>query len=1133
MNNKKTERFNVTNNLYIKDCLEVGTCIYNVVKTYEQGNITFDKTILENKNFRYAPTSDDKLVTVETSGTDPLLPWNVPVISPTEEVLNDFFLGLGYGTYKIYRVAEIYAGDGQYPVLADEKNGRFEKNRLRYQVRYPFDGYIYPGQLVSLTADGIVEPTQIGRGIPYYFDRFLPSDTTLAQPYGSYGDLTPYPADGIDSISPPVVGVALSDDTHKGPHSIAPEANNGFHSPGPNMSGTYYAPWLQQYAYGPNEKIPVLTKGIASVLIGAMTNIALMAYPQRVNGRWITIPCIPLFQGEKIHAGSAVYSACKAHAITGGAFSFTDVERDPASWLQKDINLSYGVMGQTPWDPWVDATWGNWGWTSTPGISFEYIPDTEVGIGAGDISGITQSNRGTVILTGVTTRTLSPSLGNSFLYSTQSREINNVELILNTLTISDQRKDYTNVYAKLEERAEIEEISGRGTLVQSVPERSQRIGTLLETIEGTGKWSYTGQLVGDPYNYDSRFLNGGIRYGSFGTADQYVVVGAPSAATVTYGTITDYPPDIGVLPDTVTLSSNAGFVVDDIINIVDNNLSWHYTQYDGINASYQFDGVDTWNVRNVGTNYGTPGIDPVFAEVHPIFNISKNNEMFFFSDNGGTLEYSGTNTDTEYFKDYTRYSVGTVVKVIGDTGTTRDSRLAYFIIESMEEGVPVLAPFKTSTAYPAFANLYCNTEIWTWDSARGQGEISSNGFDTWGGFLYYFFEDYGCGHEEGDRCLVYSNTSPDDTNNCVIEYPGLPPGAQEIIATGPAYSEDLNPYFDALTWDDIPHATLITLYTDRTAPLDTIPIIGEFSITSGVGTITYGIQYSGPTGPWNVELPWYHGNCLRLTCSSDGETLERLLFGPAPSRLTNLPTFNMTANPLRVHLDRDANGIVFQQSANIYNDVNMQFDASKYTFDAVNGTIVTVLYADRVGDECKLRLTSWDEDTKTLTFDIIQQGGIYGTVLGSSVYQTQREDQVNPMVNITVRPTLPNNELRNVFLQDVGVGNTDGDIMYLPHPDFTTNQVYHALFKYENNLSELDLPPYASVPGFFVPNDDDAWDKYSDVMKSAVNLLDRRVLIEMGESIKDEAECPTLPTASIGGPRAPPTNDIFRWDYDN
>ncbi|MCP4120801.1 MAG: hypothetical protein GY751_03530, partial [Bacteroidetes bacterium] len=276
-----------------------------------------------------------------------------------------------------------------------------------------------------------VIPYQEGRGIPLYAKNYQPSTNNPLTDYSPFGELkwpetnntiSPSLASGVDpNTSNKCVGIvmdtfsstvpnkrlfkykepegfsseSLSEDphdpwyNHPAPYTVpAVSTKNsqtipntqGFLSPGPNSAGTYYAPWPSYYAYQPDDPIPVLTKGITTARIGAAYNIALTSYGLRqqisaTDESWIPVTSIPLFQGERLEAGSYIYSSVKGMLMTVGA-DVTE-ERVPAS---ENGTFITGMLGQSPWDFFVDSTWGNIGWCGTPGLSFSNIPDSSTSI---------------------------------------------------------------------------------------------------------------------------------------------------------------------------------------------------------------------------------------------------------------------------------------------------------------------------------------------------------------------------------------------------------------------------------------------------------------------------------------------------------------------------------------------------------------------------------------------------------------------------------------------------------------------------------------------------------------------------------------------------------------------------------
>ena len=84
---------------------------------------------------------------------------------------------------------------------------------------------------------------------------------------------------------------------------------------------------------------------------------------------------------------------------------------------------------------------------------------------------------------------------------------------------------------------------------------------------------------------------------------------------------------------------------------------------------------------------------------------------------------------------------------------------------------------------------------------------------------------------------------------------------------------------------------------------------------------------------------------------------------------------------------------------------------------------------------------------------------------------------------------------------------------------------------YNDNLPVIDLPPYANVPYYKASSDEEAWDRYSNVLSNAVNLFDKQVLIELRNTNEQTMENITPYCVATGG-GAPPTANLYRQDYD-
>ena len=77
----------------------------------------------------------------------------------------------------------------------------------------------------------------------------------------------------------------------------------------------------------------------------------------------------------------------------------------------------------------------------------------------------------------------------------------------------------------------------------------------------------------------------------------------------------------------------------------------------------------------------------------------------------------------------------------------------------------------------------------------------------------------------------------------------------------------------------------------------------------------------------------------------------------------------------------------------------------------------------------------------------------------------------------------------------------------------------------------VDLPPMASVPYSKPETDAAAWERYNNILKNAVNLFDKQVLIEL-RNHNDQTMENITPYSVANGGGAPPTSNIYRQDYD-
>ena len=1149
--------------------------------SYLQNGNTISNQYNTSSDFpiEYSPTSEDQEETLitnpDTIANDPIVaiyPWLNPQLqdksTATQNILasNDRpvskCLGKGKGKVLFFRSGLSFDGDQTQTQNTNDIStiGLTFKGRqpLFPNTKYPYNGYLYAGQLVQLhqeTIDNItrtvVIPYQQGRGVPEYSKNYYPEDQETTAEYVPYGQLTwpdgsdlqPSMASGIThGISNMCVGVVLDTQTttipnerlykpsyegtindeewynRPAPQTLPPESKTqtevvaeGFLSPGPNLSNTYYSPWPRYYAYQPGEAVPVLTEGITTLIVGATTSIALMTYGKKQTlaknqSVWVPVPCIPLFEGERVEAGSVIYASAKGHSITPGAINqqtITDYDTE-----SKKV-VSLGTIGQTPWDPYVDSTWGNMGWTSTPGLVFNFIPDTTVpimNVTQGEtISNLNQASYGSVIISPISSVSASPSLGNAYLQS--------------ELELEDKGISSSQVQGIKEERHNLTGISGRGALSQIVPECSQPIGILLETIVGKGKWTYTSQPLGEDADLTGTLSEGGVLYADPNDINPTNVtdnVGGVGGGTVEWLTNIQDPPNLGTIQEPLTFNDPGGYAVGDIFTVIDNSLTWNTTQYHSNNACYILETDLVPSAYPSGTGYSVGSYE--------LFNLSLNNAYLQF-DQPANVEYVEGNPGSGYYQDFNRYPRGTVLRVLGSTSTSPEFDAYFQVLRYTDESnTLVLEDFSQSSTY-AFGGLgYAETEQTNWDTLQGRPTIEVTTVGTNGEIEEYTITNYGNIHKEGDLLLVLGGDF-----NAVLSFPGYPYGIQPTLYTGPGYENEET--YSTLNVDTGLASTDITIV--QTDPvLTNVPLILEQDVPVGVDTTV--LVYA--SGTYNYSFPRYHSYCLWLDLTNTSITYNNT---PIYSNITTsiLPTYNMSANSLRV-LATVVNGTPVSISTDItlYEDPEFIFDEDRYTFDSENGTLIRLLVEYDAGlnnstkpdfiveIEAVFRLVEYNLLSPTgFVTELVKSGGYYGLADGDYIFQTQRLDQTNPLLAYDGDTTFT--------LSTTGTNNIDGDLIFVD----TVANVQDAIeprfkFIFQNNLQYIDLPPYAIRPGFNVSNDEDAWTRYSEIMESATNLFNRQVLVKL-QPMSEQSDDTTRPNAVVGGPRAPPTGDPYHNDY--
>lgn len=1104
-------------------------------------------------------------------------------------------IGKGLGDVEMYRTGESIAGnESSAPTIistnpTNNLSYGNHQSTFRNGPLWPYDGTIYSGNLVQLHTETdlitgikrtVVIPYQNGRGIMSYSDNYQPSTLTKLTDYGPWGQLIwPDSNNGISPCLSPgcepgdntmCVGMVLDSYSttipdermfiskeptfnqptgdlhekwynHPAPHTDPPVSTKngetqGFFSPGPNSSGGYWSPWPKYYAYKAGDPIPVLTKGITTGRIGAAVNISNITYGIKnkisaTDETWLPVQCIPLFQGERIEAGSYVYASVKGVEYTPGPiFNFP--------------NFFSGAFGQTLWDPFIDSTWGNVGWAGVPGLSFDNIPDNGVSIPETlkdqyDISKtipyLNQANQGSIIVQAVTSVAPEPALGNAYLQ----------------YFLDIQRSGYTpaEIYNIHQERFNLPGISGRCTLTQTVPDKAQPIGIVLETIIGTGKWPYTG--------IPNAVIDNNL-VGSLGGADYIdqttptavsTRVAAPSLATGLTVEWTDFNPlypYLGTIitnPPTVVVAG-AGYVDGDIIIAKDDTIKYNDNiQYKGNNAAFSYDVTGgTLSFHQGGSGYDATDNDNTIRETQ---NLSRNNlYIMFTADGSGPIARDGTTPvipSTTHFQDYTLFPAGTVFQVL-DKSVPENERATY-VVDVANDTTTTVTSYFDGSSYPTQGvdPVVYEINVINYNYANPQIDLGVYGTETNGTVLRFKIGDYGAGNLAGDIILSTKNFSDQDLT---FEFPGLPSGYQEITPSVERYSDTVA--FQTYITTDTTTPSLLSvdkIYIDplREAYNGEKLAIG-FNISDISMTTSGEIYQAFYTGGYNVvPSPWYH--CRRFsiliqeTDITTSTTLKEAKVMRGGSNYTSAPKvkcYNMSANCMRLRY-QVTNGIITSKVINDPPNSFYEFDMSRYTFDATNGTEFRLLdnnVPEQFQQIEKLISDGGGTDIQTST---VTKGGVYSDLAdGEWFFQTQRTDQTNPTVDIvnindfsaTFGTPLTKGQVGVVIMSDLGSGNQNGDIILVTQEGSDMN----CFFIFNDSMPTIDLPPFAYREGYTVDSSEEAWNKYSNVMATATNLMDKQILFELRPSCSSDMET-VYPVAQGTALIMPGTKDLYTRYY--
>jgi len=259
--------------------------------------------------------------------------------------------------------------------------------------------------------------------------------------------------------------------------------------------------------------------------------------------------------------------------------------------------------------------------------------------------------------------------------------------------------------------------------------------------------------------------------------------------------------------------------------------------------------------------------------------------------------------------------------------------------------------------------------------------------------------------------------------------------------------------------------------------------------------------------------PWYapRRSAVRYIDSTTELVLHR--GGSNYITATNVETYNLTANSLQLGFDLtlgDTVPSVENKIPEAFRPSEYSFIRNRYSYGQNDGTVVELL-EDGIVAPNQFRLLNVDDLNQIVS---VENTTSY-TANNIAYYQTQRTDQTNPTVDITVDSTT--GFVKRVKMTNIGENNKNGDLILIKQE----NSDFNAVFEFNDNLAEFDFPPYIQVPGGKVSNDDDAWERFTDVMTSAENLFDKQLLIELRPNMHNQTMETIYPSAT-GNSLTPP-----------
>lgn len=727
---------------------------------------------------------------------------------------------------------------------------------------YPYSGLLYAGNLVqfkfetgSVSTKPKVIPYQAARGIPQYdptkeyysgnpFGNPLWSDGVAIEPFLSpgaspgnnefcvgatldtYGQNNPK----IYNYKTPTGYTTQQLDKlrcqpwyqHPAPFT-APSVNTSFNqtpkilSPGPNLSGGYWAPWPSFYAYNPGDSVPVITRGVTTLNIGAAYNIGMQVYyePDVVDGDdpqgnplYLPVQCIPLFQGEIVNVGDYVYATAMGHIITHDRRGVSPYP--PGTFCNTTGNfrispqsgsIVYGFIRdareENPWWDWYDPTFGATGWTSTPGFILSGIPDGGVSINGTDaLPYVVQSLQGSSI---VQARTITDPLSEGG----SGR--------MNLIGSAEYRPQSTENLINFEKMSKFPGQVDRGLAV----------GSIMQDIEGTGSWGYTGH-----YNIPEQVLVNGF---GFFISDFPIKGGSGEGAIVSVTSVDAN----GSITGLVLSSAGTGYVEGELVEINPVNGSYPFAESSvhipiPVSFIYSLSGLV---INTAGTGYRSD------FNVQG-YNLTRNNLIVSLTVEFGTnnppnyitssvITYGFTNTYPQSTQFY-------IMNELSSQKYTKDGPLAIYEVSTIvpTTTISVLENFRgDGSAYPTGTYLYStmrldNDPLVLTIKATDAGLVEE-----------IHITDIGTNNFKGDIILV---NQPGSSKNCTFELDLTPEGdySLKLIKGGSGYVFNEDTY---VRWKSI-YNQLSTKNPGGTSA-DLEMYLGNTTTSGTINKVTYNRYY--------------------------------------------------------------------------------------------------------------------------------------------------------------------------------------------------------------------------------------------------------------------------------------------------